>query len=83
MSWVSKLGLSFCGEDEDEERMSADEFLWAWMRWWYRSDYTAIDPRYGTLEDWDRLLAGVHERGMKLLYVLSLSSPFSLLNINV
>ncbi|KAI0777898.1 glycoside hydrolase family 13 protein [Irpex lacteus] len=31
------------------------------------SDYTAIDPRYGTLEDWDRLLAGVHERGMKLL----------------
>ena len=35
-----------------------------------RSDYTAIDPRYGTLEDWDRLLAGVHERGMKLLYVL-------------
>ena len=56
--------------------MSADEFLWAWMRWWYRSDYTAIDPRYGTLEDWDRLLAGVHERGMKLLYVLI--SSFSL-----
>ncbi|KAI0684457.1 glycoside hydrolase superfamily [Cytidiella melzeri] len=31
------------------------------------SDYQSIDPRYGTLEDWDRLLAGVHERGMKLL----------------
>ena len=57
--------------------MNADEFLWAWVRWWYRSDYTAIDPRYGTLEDWDRLLAGVHERGMKLLYVLI--SSFSLL----
>ncbi|KAF7791180.1 hypothetical protein EIP86_002191 [Pleurotus ostreatoroseus] len=31
------------------------------------SDYQDIDPRYGTLEDWDKLLAGVHERGMKLL----------------
>lgn len=31
------------------------------------SDYCQIDPRYGTLEDWDRLLAGVHERGMKLV----------------
>ncbi|KAI0083902.1 glycoside hydrolase family 13 protein [Irpex rosettiformis] len=38
------------------------------------SDYTMIDPRYGTLDDWDRLLAGVHDRGMKLLYV-----PFFLL----
>ncbi|KAG6819769.1 maltose permease [Arthromyces matolae] len=31
------------------------------------SDYRDIDPRYGTLEDWDRLLQGVHERGMKLV----------------
>ncbi|THH16201.1 hypothetical protein EW146_g4401 [Bondarzewia mesenterica] len=31
------------------------------------SDYRGIDPRYGTLEDWDRLLEGVHERGMKLM----------------
>ncbi|KAI5829976.1 glycoside hydrolase family 13 protein [Schizophyllum commune Tattone D] len=31
------------------------------------SDYRSIDPRYGTLEDWDRLLKGVHDRGMKLL----------------
>ncbi|KAJ7910140.1 glycoside hydrolase family 13 protein [Mycena leptocephala] len=31
------------------------------------SDYRNIDPRYGTLEDWDRLLAGVHARGMKLM----------------
>ncbi|KAI0684458.1 glycoside hydrolase family 13 protein [Cytidiella melzeri] len=31
------------------------------------SDYQSIDPRYGTLEDWDKLLAGVHQRGMKLL----------------
>ncbi|KAJ8588351.1 glycoside hydrolase, partial [Rhizopogon salebrosus TDB-379] len=30
------------------------------------SDYEDIDPRYGTLEDWDRLLEGVHARGMKL-----------------
>ncbi|KAJ2933230.1 hypothetical protein H1R20_g3817, partial [Candolleomyces eurysporus] len=31
------------------------------------SDYQNIDPRYGTLEDWDNLLKGVHERGMKLM----------------
>ncbi|KAG2338836.1 glycoside hydrolase family 13 protein [Suillus weaverae] len=31
------------------------------------SDYEDIDPRYGTLEDWDRLLEGVHTRGMKLM----------------
>ncbi|KIY70355.1 glycoside hydrolase family 13 protein [Cylindrobasidium torrendii FP15055 ss-10] len=31
------------------------------------ADYRAIDERYGTLEDWDRLLKGVHERGMKLM----------------
>ncbi|KIM81904.1 glycoside hydrolase family 13 protein [Piloderma croceum F 1598] len=31
------------------------------------SDYRNIDPRYGTLEDWDRLLKGVHDRGMKLV----------------
>ncbi|KAH7884182.1 glycoside hydrolase family 13 protein [Phlebopus sp. FC_14] len=36
------------------------------------SDYRDIDPRYGTLEDWDRLLKGVHERGMKLMYVMDL-----------
>lgn len=26
-----------------------------------------IDPRYGTLGDWDRLLKGCHDRGMKLM----------------
>ncbi|OAX36276.1 glycoside hydrolase family 13 protein [Rhizopogon vinicolor AM-OR11-026] len=31
------------------------------------SDYEDIDPRYGTLEDWDCLLEGVHTRGMKLM----------------
>ncbi|KAJ7729934.1 glycoside hydrolase family 13 protein [Mycena metata] len=31
------------------------------------SDYRDIDPRYGTLQDWDKLLAGVHARGMKLM----------------
>lgn len=33
----------------------------------HSSDYRAIDPRYGTLADWDNLLQGVHERGMKLM----------------
>lgn len=31
------------------------------------SDYRTIDPRYGTLGDWDNLLKGVHDRGMKLM----------------
>jgi alpha-glucosidase len=31
------------------------------------SDYRNIDPKYGTLEDWDRLLKGVHDRGMRLV----------------
>ena len=33
------------------------------------ADYNAIDPRYGTLDDWDRLTKGVHSRGMKLVCV--------------
>jgi len=31
------------------------------------SDYQDIDPLFGTLEQFDALLAGVHERGMRLL----------------
>lgn len=31
------------------------------------SDYQDIDPVFGTLEDFDKLLAAVHERGMKLV----------------
>ncbi|MDN4483111.1 alpha-glucosidase [Demequina lignilytica] len=31
------------------------------------SDYEAIDPAFGTLEDFDELLADVHARGMKLV----------------
>ncbi|MBB5959536.1 oligo-1,6-glucosidase [Saccharothrix tamanrassetensis] len=31
------------------------------------SDYQAVDPVFGTLEDFDRLLADVHARGMKLI----------------
>lgn len=31
------------------------------------SDYQKIDPRYGTLEDWDNLRDACHERGMKLV----------------
>jgi oligo-1,6-glucosidase len=31
------------------------------------SDYRGIDPVFGTLEQFDELLAGVHERGMKLV----------------
>jgi len=31
------------------------------------SDYQDIDPTFGTLADLDELLAGLHERGMKLV----------------
>jgi oligo-1,6-glucosidase len=31
------------------------------------SDYQDVEPTFGTLADFDRLLAGVHERGMKLV----------------
>jgi oligo-1,6-glucosidase len=31
------------------------------------SDYQAVDPTFGTLDDLDELVAGLHARGMKLL----------------
>ena len=31
------------------------------------SDYENIDPRYGTLEDFDRLVAEAHKRGMRVV----------------
>ncbi|MFF1571227.1 alpha-glucosidase [Leifsonia sp. NPDC058292] len=31
------------------------------------SDYRAIDPLFGTFDDFDELLAGLHSRGMKLV----------------
>jgi glycosidase len=31
------------------------------------SDYRNIDPRFGTLEDWQDVLDACHERGMKLV----------------
>jgi hypothetical protein len=31
------------------------------------SDYCDIDPRFGTLADFDRLLADAHERGLRIL----------------
>ena len=31
------------------------------------ADYCGIDPRFGTLTDFDRLLDAVHERGLKLI----------------
>ncbi len=31
------------------------------------ADYCGIEPMFGTLEDFDRLLAAAHERGLKLL----------------
>src|SRR5438105_14060559 len=31
------------------------------------SDYTAVDPQLGTLEDFDELVAAAHERGLRVL----------------
>lgn len=40
------------------------------------SDYRAVDPLFGSLDDFDRLLAGAHQRGLKVIIdqVLSHSS---------
>jgi alpha-glucosidase len=47
-----------------------------------RSDYRDTDPRYGTLEDWDRLISEVHARGMKLMYFFSVyHSLYSILTL--
>lgn len=34
------------------------------------SDYKDIDPKYGSLEDVDELIKGLHERGMKFMFDL-------------
>src|SRR5436190_24042694 len=31
------------------------------------SDYQAINPEFGTMADWDALLAAMHQRGLKLM----------------
>lgn len=31
------------------------------------SDYRNVDPRYGSLDDWDRLVKAMHERGLKMM----------------
>lgn len=31
------------------------------------SDYTAINPEFGTIEDWKQLVKAIHDRGMKVL----------------
>ncbi len=31
------------------------------------SDYTAINPEYGTMDDWKKLVNTIHEKGMKVL----------------
>jgi alpha-glucosidase len=31
------------------------------------SDYTAVDPQFGTLDDLDALIAAAHDRGLRVL----------------
>lgn len=31
------------------------------------ADYKAINPMFGTVEDWEKLCAEVHKRGMKMM----------------
>jgi alpha-glucosidase len=37
------------------------------------ADYTAVEPEYGTMRDFDRLLEAMHARGMKLIIDLVLN----------
>ncbi|ACI99100.1 alpha-glucosidase [Rhodospirillum centenum] len=37
------------------------------------ADYRAVDPMFGTLEDFDRLLAAAHDRGLKVVIDMVLS----------
>src|SRR4051794_25236118 len=39
------------------------------------SDYQDIDPVFGTLADFDELIAGLHERGIKLIMDLVVNHP--------
>lgn len=43
------------------------------------ADYQDIDPRYGTLEDWDRLKDAMHAREMKIMLAISMSALKQLL----
>jgi alpha-glucosidase len=37
------------------------------------SDYTAIDPRFGTMQDFDRLVAEAHQHGIRIVLDLVLN----------
>jgi alpha-glucosidase len=37
------------------------------------ADYTDVDPRFGTLDDFDELLAGAHDRGLRVIIDLVLN----------
>src|SRR4030095_14365367 len=40
---------------------------------YYISDYTNVDPVYGTLDDFKRFLEGAHQRGMRVILDLVLN----------
>lgn len=42
------------------------------------SDYKAINPAMGTMEDWDRMLAKAHKLGLKLVMVRNLQLRLTL-----
>lgn len=46
-----------------------DAFTYVPITYKSSTDYRDIDPRFGTLEDWERLVKGLHNRGMKLMQV--------------
>lgn len=46
------------------------------------ANYRNIDPRYGSLEDWDKVRDACHERGMKLVMDLVVNHTSDEVSLN-
>ncbi len=60
LDYIAELGVDMI--------WSSPFFLSPWADGGYDvADYRSIDPQFGTMEDFDELIAGIHSRGMKFM----------------